>query len=262
MPSDDEIYDAVITRGRAMRRRRRSVFGASAIAAVVAIALAVAGLASGDGGEAVVADGAGSTTTATDATATSAPTTTSSSTETTVGAVTTTTEPGPSSEHPPMTTAPPPSCRNSRDPACGPFAWDPVPANEPIAFVVTVSPERPVAGQPVTVSVHARDPEAGLLYVGPNPHGFCTPQWGDSDSPGGCSRTADRRIEDPPRTGPWDPPAPVGASASGTFEHTYTAPGTYTVTVYALAVTSEDVRNSDYDVYGEDASDTVTITVR
>jgi hypothetical protein len=239
LPTDDEIYDQVVARGYRRRRRRTAAFGVGAPVVVVVAAL-VAGLTlDGDGRQEVNADG--STTAATNE----------------AGFADTT-----SSLVPSTTALPPPGCRNSRDPACGAFYWDPMPSNEPVAFVVTFDPVRPMAGEPVTLTVEAYDPEAEILIVKGSDHTSCAPDWGDAEvyAPG-CTTTYEGRAENPPRTGPWDPPPPIGADAVATFEHIYAEPGTYTVTVYAAPLTSEAVRNTVYDVYGALSADRDTITI-
>lgn len=221
---------------------------AGVTATLVVVGLVTAGCDDGDDDrEAIAAEAPASTTTTA---ATSTTSTTTSSTSTTVPPTAT------------ATTEAPVVCRNSRDPVCGEFYWDPVPANQPVTFDVTFDPAQPVAGQPVTMTVEAHDPEAGILIMGSGETASCRPGWGDGTSGvGGCIRTVEQRNEHPPRTGPWDPPPPVGASTTGFFQHTYAQPGTYTVTVRAMPLTSLDVKNSDYDVYGGSESHTVTITV-
>src|SRR4051794_35004310 len=50
-------------------------------------------------------------------------------------------------------------CRNSTNPACGNFSWDPPPGdNRPIEWRLTYSPQNPKTGEKVTFQLHATDP--------------------------------------------------------------------------------------------------------
>ncbi len=119
-----------------------------------------------------------------------------------------------------------PTCRNSRDPACGPFYFDPPPVNEPMAVDVTYSPENPEPGEEVTFTVRVRDD-------GPASPGSCTnlQTYGEDGAIVGpvCSASC---APSEPKYGPWDPPPPENANFEETFRHTYTEPGTYTATFF------------------------------
>ena len=67
----------------------------------------------------------------------------------------------PATTAPPAKGSPPTStCRNSSDPACGPFSWDPPPApNQPRQVNLSVSTASPRVGQAVTVHADVHDPE-------------------------------------------------------------------------------------------------------
>lgn len=110
-------------------------------------------------------------------------------------------------------------CRNSTDPKCGPFHFDPQPgADRPMTVEVTVEPAAPVAGQPLVFHVTLSDPD-GVSYNG------TTFNYGNGgvagSTPNPCAKY-----------GPWDPPAPDLASATETIDvgHTYFEAGTYTAT--------------------------------
>ena len=116
-----------------------------------------------------------------------------------------------------VTTASP--CRNSTDPACGPFRFDPQPGpDRPMTVEVGAEPPSPAPGQPMVFHVVLRDPD-GVS------HGAS--QYGFGDSGIGDASSADCK-----RFGPWDPPAPDPAHAIEDLDvgHTYLQPGTYTAT--------------------------------
>ena len=120
----------------------------------------------------------------------------------------------------PTTTASLP-CRNSSDPRCGTFRWDPAPgANSPLSINVSFAPQDPHPGDTVTFTVHVVDPDASPIIAGDqtcNPPGFgdagtarCTPS---------CA---------PPGYGPWTPPARQRGERTITYTHAYDSAGTYT----------------------------------
>lgn len=113
------------------------------------------------------------------------------------------------------------SCRNSRDPACGPLRYDPPPANEAMMVVVTFSPEAPKAGETVTFTVRVR--EDGPVTRGPGACNEAT--FGDEETARACSASC---ALPEPRHGPWDPPPPEDTSFTETFRHTYAEAGDYT----------------------------------
>ncbi len=173
------------------------------------------------------------TTTGGGGTATSRAATTPPS-ETTTSAATPGAGPGlvsPTSSSPPPTSAPAPPtspapstspCRNSTEPRCGPFRWDPRPRPDQ-ALVVNGVAVPPVArvGEPVTFQLVASDPD-GQILRGSNR----LERYGDGTGrewpvvlPGCVARY-----------GPWDPPAPAADRFETTAAHAYATPGTYTAT--------------------------------
>lgn len=133
-------------------------------------------------------------------------------TATTVPATTTTTSV-------PATVSTVDPCRNSTDPKCGPFRFDPQPgADNPMAVQVSTEPASPVAGQPMVFHITLTDPD-GVSYDGTN-FNFGNSGIGGS-TPEACAKF-----------GPWDPPAPDPASATQTVNvtHTYYEAGSYTAT--------------------------------
>lgn len=111
-----------------------------------------------------------------------------------------------------------PACRNSHDPACGPFRFDPAPGPDtPMVVEVAVATASPKAGQPVTFHVTLRDPD-GVSTNG------TTFDYGDGGLGGGSQRACDKY-------GPWDPPArdPSYATKTQDLTHTFAKAGTYNV---------------------------------
>lgn len=112
-----------------------------------------------------------------------------------------------------------PSCRNSTDPRCGPFRWDPEPsANRPLEVDVSFVPAEPSAGEGVVFTVTAVDPDGPLFRAScVNSRAFDD---GEEPTPvcfGPCS--------DEERHGPWDPPAAARTELSEVHRHTSAEPG-------------------------------------
>ncbi|HZQ28671.1 MAG TPA: hypothetical protein VFA94_13325, partial [Acidimicrobiales bacterium] len=135
-------------------------------------------------------------------------------------------------------------CRNSYDPKCGQFHWDPAPAPAaPASLTVTFSPANPKAGDTVTFTVHHHDPDTNVVACG-------TEDYGDQSV--GCA--ADYPACQT-RYGPWDPPAKKPDDGTNTISHTYKAAGTYTVRIEYPA------GPGCYDPYAGKVSGSVTITI-
>lgn len=119
-----------------------------------------------------------------------------------------------------------PVCRNSTDPACGPFRWDPAPGpNAPLEISITYSPSAPRIGQEVTVTVHARDADALI--------GDVTVTFGDEDVvtiPPASIHTCDNA-----QTGPWSLPTATPDDIVRIFRHAYTKAGDLTISAYAAS---------------------------
>lgn len=107
-------------------------------------------------------------------------------------------------------------CRNSTEPVCGPFRWEPplVP-DQPLVASFTVAPATAVVGQPVAFEVTWSDGDARLTY-----DRFSTDGSGEMSS---CSRV--------PQYGPWTSPDRVPGSGKLPYTTTFDGPGTYKVTV-------------------------------
>ena len=151
---------------------------------------------------------------------------------------------------PPPTAAPTLVCRNSVDPACGPWHWDPAPApNQPLRLSIVATPVQAKVGEVVTFTVTWADPDANLdrgtvLFYG-----------GDEDT---------RLI--PPLTmfrcfGPWTPPAARPGSGTLTFKHVYRSPGTYKADFIAEARSVDYTTETCGDPYASEGTVSVTITV-
>ena len=111
------------------------------------------------------------------------------------------------------------ACRNSTDPACGPFRFDPQPGpDEPMTVQVTAIPALARVGQEVVFRVTLRDPDG--VSRGSSLYDFGNSALGES---------VQRQCE---KYGPWEPPARPSGPVTEVQEirHTYAAPGTYTVT--------------------------------
>ena len=144
-------------------------------------------------------------------------------------------------------------CRNSTDPECGPFRFDPQPAaDRPMTVEVTAEPAAPVAGQAVVFHITLTDPD-GVSYNGTN-FNFGNSGLGGS-TPAPCAKF-----------GPWDPPAPDPASATDTMDvtHTYFDAGSYTATFFFDAGPfdcADSVTGRGDRPYASSATGTVTVVV-
>ena len=174
------------------------------------------------------------------------PTTAAPATTSTAAPATTTTVPA-------TTTTTVDPCRNSTDPSCGPFRFDPQPGpDNPMAVQVTIEPASPVAGQPMVFHITLTDPD-GVSYDGTN-FNFGNSGIGGS-TPEACAKF-----------GPWDPPALDPASATQTMDvtHTYFDPGTYTATFFFDAGPFDcvdSITGRGDRPYASSATGTVTVQV-
>jgi len=121
------------------------------------------------------------------------------------------------------TTIPPPACRNSANPDCGPFFWDPAPApNQQLSIDVTATatPTSNPGGRNVTFAVRVADPDH------PVTDNCAQIDFGDGSA-------VDRRpCSFPPcpdAHGAWEPPPAVAGDRTFSFAHRYSG-GTYTAT--------------------------------
>lgn len=245
-----------------IHRRRRRLAGAGAGVAAMAVLVALA-LTIGGGGPTSLraADESGSTTSVTEQTTTTAagvlPLPTTEPTETTE-----TTRPAAS-----PTAKPALVCRNSYDPACGRFRWDPPPsANAMVTSRTTFTPSNPKVGETVTFRVVVDDPDA-TLDERSVPYGFgdgsptvnAHPERGE-----GCPtyRT---------RYGPWTPPAKVHGHIELTITHVYESDGNFTFahTVFSgrcdrfgLGAPRTETGEAVYNPYSDYTSELIEVQVR
>ena len=137
-------------------------------------------------------------------------------------------------------------CRNSYNPACGPFRWDPAPAPAGNWTVsVQYSPAKPVVGDTVTFTVTISDPNTSVYTCGHVTFGAGGPDQNCESVSASC----------PTRYGPWDPPAKRPDSVTTGYTYRYDKPGNYTFSV------TYPVGNPCYDPYQTQASASQSFTV-
>ena len=155
-------------------------------------------------------------------------------------------------------------CRNSTDPRCGPFYWDPDPGpNQPLTVTVRYVPEHPHAGEAVTFYVTAHDPDAQWFWgVGE--------EFGDDPRGGaaidGMAVSADDQPDycEAQKFGPWTPPPRVdsaetlGNTPESGVPHTYSAAGTYTARFWFR---SDSTRCGLHEPYGSSGEQSVQVVV-
>jgi hypothetical protein len=162
-------------------------------------------------------------------------------------------------EEPAPTTAVPPAatpsttalvCRNSTDPRCGPFRWDPDPGpNAPVTVQITFSPEHPRVGEEVTFTITISDPDAAEIR---NSTGLCL------DEPySACASSM--RFTPCDRYGPWDPPPRKPGSWTWTSDHTFQQSGTFRASY--LVVTGSNGCSGALDPYSSQDSGFATVVV-
>ena len=146
-----------------------------------------------------------------------------------------------------------PFCRNSYNPSCGPFRWDPAPAQNQPRQVSLSGPATVRVGDQVTVHAVVTDPDDSQAFKcptttydfkdGPSVSNHCDPPPG----PDPC----------PKRYGPWTPPTAAAGGGEEDVAHTFSTPGTYMVQ-FTYDLGYED---ACYNPYADGASGTLTITV-
>lgn len=144
-------------------------------------------------------------------------------------------------------------CRNSTDPACGDFFWDP----EPIVGQSTVRLDVPggplQVGVPYDIVVELTDPTApptfncGIVDVSP----MAGESW-----VGGFTCVVEPAPWCTARYGPWTPPAPNGGTVTERVPVTFDEPGTYTISVQTRTPAKHC-----YQPYGSDAATSITVDV-
>ena len=133
--------------------------------------------------------------------------------------------------------APAQGCRNSSDPACGPFRYDPPLTNAGAKLeIVKVEPATPKAGDTVTFTLHATDPDSFIPSGG-----FCG---GASYGDGEASKCGPSCAGTGPQFGPWDPPPARPGDSTFTVSHAYAKPGSYTA-IFSITADQCGPRSSD-----------------
>lgn len=160
--------------------------------------------------------------------------------------------PGPSTTtaaHPaPAPTPSPKPCRNSYDPVCGPFRWDPDPGtNAPLNVTASAQPQQVNAGTEVNFHIVADDPDAKIAQC------VVFVDFGDGQTGGTCPP--------PPACqtpyGPWTPPARVKDHWETDIKHTYATAGWHTA---SFQVQSHSFCNPD--PYGGSGQAPATVEVK
>ena len=150
-------------------------------------------------------------------------------------------------------------CRNSSDPACGAFFWDPQPPpDQPLVINVRFSPDPPRAGEEVVFDIEYHDPDAPELACP-------IVVFGDDAAPTHCD-PAPRPCG---RYGPWTPPEPRTLDTRRTEVHVYQQPGTYELLFGGTSVTpgadpacTDSRTRRPGDPYGATARVTLRIDVQ
>ena len=162
----------------------------------------------------------------------------------------------------PTTTTEP--CRNSTNPACGPFRWDPDPGpNEPLTVSVTFTPAHPHPGEPVTFFVRAVDPDAtwfwrvSMDYGDPPGAGAIDgSSWDANAYPDYCA---------PAKYGPWTPPPrragdeTLGNPPEKGIAHTYAAAGAYRARFWFGSDSTACGLHEPYGSYGAQSVEVVVL---
>lgn len=135
------------------------------------------------------------------------------------------------------TTAPAPAaapqCRNSEDPVCGPFRWDPTPAPNQALTARFIDPPSTWDGQSnLDVEVEFSDPDSYFIWS----QSYIDEQPRTRD----CSWVK-------PRYGPWTPPPvrPTGGTFTAYLHFEAQGPGTHTISLALATGTCGDPYASD-----------------
>lgn len=146
------------------------------------------------------------------------------------------------------------TCRDSQDPACGDFRWDPDPGpNAPLVIQVTATPR---ANDPRTIdfAVVYTDADAGPVncrFVKYSEEGEGSGGYNVEGGTAACPLALCARAY-----GPWTPPAPQPGQSQATVTRTYAAAGAYTV-----KFTANTASPSCNHPYASSAEKIVTVTV-
>lgn len=142
-------------------------------------------------------------------------------------------------------------CRNSTNPACGPFRWEPAPfPNQALVVRVTREPVDVAVGQAVTFEVESTDTDAQVVWCQVYDLGDGTTMGTVGSFCGNGPGCTGRRF------GPWSPPSTKAGAYGYKVTHTYAEPGTYTARFFAY---SED--GGECHPYGNQETATATVSV-
>jgi hypothetical protein len=156
---------------------------------------------------------------------------------------------------PPATAAPPTTaaCRNSTDPACGEFSWDPQPGPYEVEVYAASTPIAATVGEPVTFAVEYVDP------AGPDAQGACL-NWWVSDPAVVNTSSCEVIATSCARTGPHDPPQPSSERILLERTITFETPGEHEVRIEGNIGTH--LADGCESPYRNTFTRTFTITVR
>lgn len=155
-------------------------------------------------------------------------------------------EPEPSKPSEPK---PDPSCLNSFDPACGEFWWKTKPYPK-LPLVITVDTATFVAGQAGEIQVHLADGDALIAERA------YKVLWGDGTYTKDYTDKACKKAY-----GPWTLPPKQGDTYDRGFTHTYADPGTYTLSIWWLSIDRFDGDRPCQPAYGSEGWIEVEVTV-
>lgn len=160
--------------------------------------------------------------------------------------------PGPT----PTVVAPPTTaCRNSTNPACGAFRWDPRPSNQPGVARITLPSGPIVAGVVYEATFTLSDPDGP---VGFDCYDFNGPSENGTYIGGAC--TTERTVC-PDRYGPWTPPAGAAGSASITYRVRFDNPGPVRLTLKAAIPTGDPQFCANVSPYLSEAAGSLVVNV-
>ncbi len=142
-------------------------------------------------------------------------------------------------------------CRNSTDPACGPFRWDPAPVDRPATLKIVPQSSPIVAGRQVSLLLTVSDPDGAAsldcFSVSLNRPGL---------SSGACSVVNPDTC--PARYGPWNPPAAKPSQATTDTIVEFDESGTYVITVSVSRADGCD----NVDPYRSGVTSSITVEVQ
>jgi hypothetical protein len=129
-----------------------------------------------------------------------------------------------------------------------------------LTVTITVSPSSPIAGEPVTFTITASDPDS--TYMGrPGIDDGCSAGFGDgaiSVSPDTCGGISPVFCPPLPH-GPWTPPAKHSVQKTYTVTHTYGKAGTYQAGFALQSI--GDPTYCGYDPYANYRESDLTVNV-